>query len=106
MINFFKQASGISELSKVVNAEGTRFIDVRSPEAYEAGHARGASNIPDNMLDAKINELKKFDAVYLICTTGGRSGRATELLRAQGVNAINIPGGTNAWREAGLPMGS
>lgn len=104
MINHTNSNANILEIAKVVNSEGSRLIDVRSPEKYAAGHAEGAENIPDDILEGKIDELKKLEAVYLICTTGGRSSRVTEHLRAQGVNAIDVPGGTNAWREAGLPM--
>jgi rhodanese-related sulfurtransferase len=45
----------------------------------------------------------KEGPVYLICESGGRSARASELLTAAGYAAVNIDGGTYAWREAGLP---
>jgi rhodanese-related sulfurtransferase len=40
---------------------------------------------------------------YVICAKGGRSARAVEFLRGQGVDAVNVSGGMGAWVEAGKP---
>ena len=42
----------------------------------------------------RVHNSKDFAA-------GGRSMRACEFLRAQGVDAVNIAGGTRAWISAG-----
>ena len=39
--------------------------------------------------------------VFVICRSGARSLRVAEFLRAQGIDAINVSGGTLAWVEAG-----
>ena len=42
--------------------------------------------------------------VYVICAMGARSLRAAEFYRSQGIDAINVAGGTTAWIEAGEPV--
>ena len=42
--------------------------------------------------------------VYVICAKGGRSLRAAEFYRAQGIDAVNVAGGTTAWIDAGQPV--
>jgi len=37
----------------------------------------------------------------VICKSGGRSARAVEFLRGQGIDAVNVAGGTLAWLETG-----
>jgi rhodanese-related sulfurtransferase len=92
-----EEASRSTEKSAVI-------IDVRSPEEFERGHASGARNIPLQELERAAENISQGEEVYLICQTGGRSGRATQFLIDKGVNAKNIVGGTNAWSRAGLPM--
>jgi rhodanese-related sulfurtransferase len=42
--------------------------------------------------------------VYVICAKGARSLRAAEFYRAQGIDAVNVAGGTTAWVDAGQPF--
>lgn len=81
-------------------------VDVRTPEEFQAGHVPGARNIPLDQVENRATELDSFKGgpVYLICETGGRSARASHLLATRGYSAVNIQGGTYAWREAGLPL--
>jgi rhodanese-related sulfurtransferase len=40
-----------------------------------------------------------------MCPSGARAGRAAALLRKAGYEkAVAVSGGTNAWREASLPV--
>ena len=41
---------------------------------------------------------------YVVCRSGGRSGRACEFAAGQGLDTINVVGGMLAWAEAGLPI--
>jgi len=92
------------ETAEKIKKSTIGFIDVRSHGEYESGHAVGAQNIPLETLDASVQELKAFEAVYVICQSGGRSAHAVNELVSKGVNAVNVAGGTSAWRFAGLPM--
>jgi rhodanese-related sulfurtransferase len=76
-------------------------IDVREFEEFAAGHAPGATNVPLSELDNRLHEVPTNRPVHIICQAGGRSARATEFLTANGVHAIDIAGGTNAWIQGG-----
>jgi rhodanese-related sulfurtransferase len=86
------------------HAAGTLVIDVREPQEYEEGHVPGAPLIPMGDVVERVDEFPATDEVLLICRSGGRSRRAAEWLRAQGIDAVNIAGGTVAWIEAGHPV--
>jgi rhodanese-related sulfurtransferase len=79
-------------------------VDVRSPGEFAAGHARGALNCPLPTLSSCVSKLKKFSEVYVICQSGGRSAMAVSALLAENVHAINVSGGTLAWRAQGLAI--
>ncbi len=105
---FFKSTPSVSvsEAAEKVTEHTVGFVDVRTRAEYGSGHAKGAINIPlDSFSDADISKLKQYKEVYVICQSGGRSALATKSLKASGVNATNVSGGTSAWRSHGLPMG-
>lgn len=107
MFNFGPSIPSLSpeETAEKIAIAGTAFIDVRSLPEYQSGHAKGAQNIPLETLGGSIDALKAFEMVYVICQSGGRSSHATSQLVSAGVNAVNVSGGTLAWRASGLPMG-
>jgi rhodanese-related sulfurtransferase len=106
MFNLFKKIVSISPEDAVekINGNNICLIDVRSAEEFRGGHAKGAQNIPLETLMDNCGVLKRYDEVYIICQSGGRSAQATEQLSPLGVNAINVSGGTSAWKLAGLSM--
>lgn len=84
-------------------------IDVRTPQEYATGHVPGAVNIPIDAFDPlDVVQAAKFGdktaPVYVICEVGGRSAVAAKKLAAAGYPAMNVVGGTKAWREQGLPV--
>lgn len=89
-------------------ASGVRLIDVRESDEYEEGHVAGAIHIalgtvPDNV--AAFQPANGADEpTYVICKSGGRSMRACEFLAQQGVDAINVAGGTMEWIVSGRPV--
>ncbi|GAA0256854.1 hypothetical protein GCM10010492_67200 [Saccharothrix mutabilis subsp. mutabilis] len=86
-------------------AAGNAFVvDVREAREYRPGHVPGARNVPLSVLPVRVGELPKDQPVFVICQSGGRSARATELLRAVGVDAVDVLGGTGAWIAAGRPV--
>ncbi len=95
----------VSEAAQQVVGDTVAFIDVRTPDEYASGHAKGTVNIPlDSFNDTQIANLKQYKDLYVICQSGGRSAAATKTLIAGGVNAISVAGGTTAWHAQGLPM--
>lgn len=79
-------------------------LDVREAREYRPGHVPGAQNLPLSVLPARLPELSKDQPVYVICQAGGRSAQATALMRAVGIDATSVAGGTGAWIEAGRPV--
>ena len=83
------------------HAGGTPVIDVREPDEYSEGHVPGAPLIPLATVPDRVAEIPAAGEVLIICKAGGRSRKAAEYLREQGIDAVNIAGGTMAWIDAG-----
>lgn len=79
-------------------------LDVREPDEWAAGHVPGATHIPLGQLGARTGELPEDQAIYVICRSGNRSGRAAQALSRAGWHALNVGGGMQDWAEAGRPM--
>jgi thioredoxin len=76
-------------------------VDVREPFEYAAGHVPGAVLIPMNDVPGRLADLPRDRVVHVICQSGGRSRSVTDWLRAQGVDAVNVAGGTGEWEARG-----
>ena len=60
-------------------------VDVRSIEEWnEDGHADCSVNYPLDQFASKIEELKKYDKVILVCRSGNRAGIAKGQLQSAG----------------------
>ncbi len=82
-----------------------QLIDVREDDEFAVDHAAGAVHIPLSEFTARVGEIDPDREIYVICKAGGRSFQACQYLEeARGFEAINVEGGTDAWRDAGLPM--
>ncbi|MCW2722639.1 rhodanese-like domain-containing protein [Pseudonocardia sp.] len=79
-------------------------LDVREDDEWTAGHAPDATHVPMNEVPGRIADLPDGDPLYVICRSGGRSGRVVAFLAQQGVQAVNVDGGMQAWAAAGRPM--
>jgi phage shock protein E len=78
-----------------------QLVDVRTPEEFSDGHLAGALNLDYNSgeFDASIHTLDPSMPVYLYCRSGGRSGRAAQILKENGFQHIyDLDGGITAWR--------
>ncbi len=82
-------------------ATGAYVLDVRTPDEYRAAHVPRAVPLPLAELESRVGEVPDDRPVYVICHSGGRSAVATGLLRAIGIDATNVAGGTAGWVEAG-----
>jgi rhodanese-related sulfurtransferase len=101
--NEIKQIS-VEQAKTAVEAKDVQFIDVRTPEEYAGGRAPKAVNFPLDALDKDLTKLDKDKPVYVICQTGKRSQKGSEILQKAGFkNIYNINGGTSEWIKAGFP---
>ncbi|MBX3242836.1 MAG: rhodanese-like domain-containing protein [Acidobacteria bacterium] len=83
----------------------TTLIDVREFPEYSAGRVPGARLIPLGEIEKRHIEIDHNQTVYVICRSGKRGGEAQKRLKALGFpNVINVVGGTEAWKAAGLSV--
>lgn len=60
-------------------------VDVRTPEEWQGdGHADCSVNYPLDSFDSKIEELKKYEKVVIVCRSGARAGVAKSKLLGAG----------------------
>ena len=85
-------------------AEGALPVDVRQPDEYAEAPVPGAVLIPLDQLVDRLGEVPSDGAVYVICKSGGRSAAAVDFLLAEGRDAVNVVGGTQAWIASGRPV--
>ena len=70
--------------------KGAVIIDVRTYEEFAGGHIKNSKNIPLQIIESKINDIKKLNKpVILCCRTGNRSGMASMILKRKGIEAMN-----------------
>ncbi|KAL5168704.1 Rhodanese-like domain-containing protein 15, chloroplastic [Glycine soja] len=95
---------------------GHRYLDVRTPEEFNAGHAPGAINIPymfrvgsgmtknSNFIREVSSNFRKEDEIIVGCELGKRSMMAASDLLAAGFTGLtDMAGGYAAWTQNGLP---
>ncbi|MGP0106044.1 rhodanese-like domain-containing protein [Rhodoblastus sp.] len=78
-----------------------KLVDLRSPEAFAAGHIRDAVNIPlARLLDEdQVVALRRVPQVIVYADTPSEAGQATVLLRLAGVPSVALAGGLEAWSK-------
>lgn len=107
-----------------IKNEGYLYLDVRTEEEFNAGHAPGAFNIPVVFRGAAgMGPNEEFELVVekhfpkdtplvVGCAAGGRSAMAIERLKAVGYTSLinlacgfsgNPTTGEPGWKDAGLP---
>ncbi|WP_199788142.1 MULTISPECIES: rhodanese-like domain-containing protein [unclassified Streptomyces] len=83
-------------------------LDVREDDEWAAGHAEGALHIPMSEFVARYGELTETapegGRIFVLCRVGGRSAQVAQYLIGQGLDAVNVAGGMQAWEAAGRPV--
>ena len=90
---------------EMIERGGVQFIDVREPNEYAGGHAPGARLVPLNTIFTNPDQIEPDKPAVFICQVGQRSALAAEYAAAIGRRDLyNVEGGTDGWRQAGLPI--
>jgi rhodanese-related sulfurtransferase len=100
MLGFLKrdnsQVIHVNDLDRLLGK--IELIDIREPYEYKSGSIQTAKNIPMGiLLDNPEKYLMKNKTYYIICQSGGRSGRATKILKQQGYQVVNVAGGVGSY---------
>ncbi len=93
-----------SALARHLVANDVQLIDVRGSAEWREGHIGSAQHVPLGYLTARLADLPPGRLVVQ-CRGGSRSAIAASLLRRLGRHdVVNLGGGIDAWRAAGLPV--
>jgi rhodanese-related sulfurtransferase len=81
-------------------------LDVRNPDEFKESHIQGALNYPVSEVVQHIEELKKYDHIYIHCKRGGRAQTAFQILSGSGLkNLVCISdAGMDMWISEGYPI--
>ncbi len=71
-------------------------VDVREPEEFSGGTAKGAVNIPLGSVATELNKFKGKENIVVFCRSGNRSGQAKIILEQNGFKNV-VNGGT--WED-------
>ena len=87
-------------------SQNALLLDVRPRSEFEAGHLRGAINIPVDELGSRVPELPQGRKIITYCR--GEyclfADEAAELLRSQGYEVVRLEGGWPEWLSEGRPV--
>src|SRR6185437_15269837 len=95
----------VQELQERLNKNGPQVLDVRREPEWQGGHIAKAALFPLDQFKVAAPEIDPAKPLAVHCQSGYRSMIACSLLRRAGVESvINVSGGIEAWRKAGLPV--
>jgi rhodanese-related sulfurtransferase len=95
----------VDELATLLD-QAVRLIDVREPAEFAEARVPGAVLVPLGSVPDRVDAFRGDGPTYVICRSGARSARAVEFVAQQGIDAVNVAGGTLAWIESGRPVHS
>ena len=72
-------------------------LDVRTPMEIAICRLDDSTFIPLDELPERLGELDGGTTVVALCHHGARSAAAVQFLRGQGLRAVNLAGGIDAW---------
>ena len=99
-----------AEAVRAVEADGPRrLVDVRTAVEHRGEHVAGATHVPLDELDRRVDELRALGGtpdgpLLLLCKKGPRAEQARRTLEGHGLtDARVVAGGIDAWCAAGGP---
>ncbi len=95
------------EAVQLINYQDALVLDVRDDSEFVAGHLPNSKHIPSEKIEERWAELQKFKEkpIVVIYRGGIRSNHASQVLKKNGFSqVVNLMGGIDSWKRAGLPM--
>ena len=93
---------------KGLTEEKAQVLDVRKATEFKTGHLKNALQADWTNKDQFFERIKYVDKdrpVYIYCLAGGRSAAAAGWMRENGFKkVVELSGGINAWKNAGMPL--
>jgi rhodanese-related sulfurtransferase len=93
----------VTELDTALQS-GAPVVDVRETNEYLDGHVPGAVHVALGTVPDRVDAFRSDGTTYVICRSGARSMRACEFLAQQGLDVVNVAGGTLDWVAGGRPV--
>lgn len=91
-----------------IGKRGAQVFDVRTAGEFNTGHlhnALQADYTKKQEFVERVQYLDKQQPIYVYCLSGGRSTAAAKWMRENGFKeVIELKGGINAWKQAGLTV--
>jgi hydroxyacylglutathione hydrolase len=85
--------------------EGAYLLDVRGADEYRSEHIPGANHIPMGYVPVYACDLPQDRPLIVQCGGGVRSQIVASLLQRAGFDrVVNLSGGIDGWKRAGLPV--
>lgn len=87
------------EAARQLIAQDAVVIDVRTPDEFETGHLRRATNIPVDQLQSRLGDVDALvygdnhTPIVVYCSKGSRAARAKQILEGAGHLAVINGGG-------------
>lgn len=85
--------------NKLKDGEMVSIIDVREDEEVEQGKIPGVKHIRLGQIPERLDEIDKDQHHFIVCRSGGRSGKACDFLIDQGYDVTNMVGGMLDWED-------
>ncbi len=95
------------EVTRLINREDAKVVDIRTQKEFENGHIIDAINIAVDELGNQLNKLKKYKdkGVIFCCASGSVSVKEARKLMNEGYEKVYcLKGGIMSWQNASLPL--
>jgi rhodanese-related sulfurtransferase len=95
------------EVTRLINREDAKVLDIRSQKDFESGHIIDAINIAVDELGNQLEQLKKYKdkGVIFCCASGSVSVKEARKLMNEGFEKVYcLKGGIMSWQNASLPL--
>jgi rhodanese-related sulfurtransferase len=95
------------EVTRLINREDAKVVDIRSQKEFENGHIIDAINISADELAGQLDKLTKHkeNGIIFCCSNGAVSAKEARKLMNEGYGKVySLKGGLLSWQNANLPL--